>query len=172
MRGEIDEQLAGPGKRTCTDVARSITRAHPEVILYPKDVQNSISDENDRESLNGRTATQQLMHDLEHYPGAIFFKKHEAGRDDGPIACLFWTYSWAVSQWKGHPEVLSFDNTYKTNKFNMPLLQVTGITSSWTTFSVGWALLDGETEASFAWAIGQIQKVAPVSESRRLTSPS
>ena len=90
----------------------------------------------------------------------FFFKEHEAGGDDGPIAGLFWTYSWAVGQWKRHPEVLSFDNTYKTNKFNMPLLQVTGVTGSWTTFSVGWALLGDETEASFSWAISQIQKVA------------
>ena len=49
---EIDEQLAGASKRTCNDVSRNITRMHPEVTLYAKDVQN-ISDKNDRESLNG-----------------------------------------------------------------------------------------------------------------------
>ncbi|KAM6518946.1 hypothetical protein FSOLCH5_007710 [Fusarium solani] len=30
--------------------------------------------------------------------------------------------------WKRFPEVLGMDNTYKTNRFNMYLFQVTGIT--------------------------------------------
>jgi hypothetical protein len=41
---------------------------------------------------------------------------------------VFWTYPWCQKMWKRFPEVLGIDNTYKTNRFNMYLFQVTGIT--------------------------------------------
>ena len=51
-----------------------------------------------------------------------------------------YTSTKCISKWQENPEVLAFDNTYKTNKFSMPLLQTTGITSVSTTFRLAFAL--------------------------------
>ncbi|RKF54481.1 hypothetical protein GcM3_208043, partial [Golovinomyces cichoracearum] len=48
--------------------------------------------------------------------------------------------------------VILVDNTYKTNKFDMPLLHIIGITSSGMTFSIGFCFLPGETKEDFIWA--------------------
>ena len=55
-------------------------------------------------------------------------------------------------------ELLSFDVIYKTNQFNMPLAQVTGITGCTTTFSVAWALLDNEREESHNWYLDELRR--------------
>lgn len=68
---------------------------------------------------------------------------------DGRIQRIYWTYRWCIEMWKHNPDLLSFDNTYKVNKFNMPLCQVAGITPLHTTFPVAYCLLSGEKEASF-----------------------
>ena len=48
--------------------------------------------------------------------------------------------------------VLIKDCTYKTNRFNMPLLNLVGITNLNTTFEIGMAWLSGETESDYLWA--------------------
>jgi histone-lysine N-methyltransferase SETD2 len=42
--------------------------------------------------------------------------------------------------------VFLLDCMYKTNKFDMPLLNMVGITSTYATFNVGFAFLHAENE--------------------------
>lgn len=159
FEGEIGTLAEGPMKRMCKDIAREVGQTHPEAIITARDVQN-LRDQNRVASLHGRTPTQQLLEDLNNDPDARIMKRHLNNRDDGPIISLMWTYNWAIAKWKENPEVLSFDNTYKTNRFNMPLLQITGITNLSTTFNVAWALLSDEAEGSFEWAITQLRTIS------------
>jgi hypothetical protein len=62
--------------------------------------------------------------------------------------------------WRQHPEYLSFDNTYKTNRFNMPLLQIGGLTGLHTNFCVGFSLTSGEAEEDFLWSLEQLKTLA------------
>ena len=67
---------------------RDISRSHLGVTITARDVQN-IADEKRRQSLHGCTATQQLVHELEHEPGVKFAKEHAPDMDDGRIVSLF-----------------------------------------------------------------------------------
>jgi hypothetical protein len=55
--------------------------------------------------------------------------------------------------------IFFLDYTYKTNKFNMPLLNVVGITSTYATFNVGFAFLHSENEEAYAWVLEQFSEV-------------
>jgi len=48
---------------------------------------------------------------------------------------------------------------YKTNKFDMPLLNVVGITSTYVTFNAGFTFLHAENEEVYAWVLEQFSKV-------------
>ena len=52
-----------------------------------------------------------------------------------------------------NPEVLIMDCTYKTNKYKMPLLTICGVTSSGTTFIVGFAFLHEEIKEYYDWVL-------------------
>nr|XP_043620335.1 PKS-NRPS hybrid synthetase cheA-like [Erigeron canadensis] len=51
------------------------------------------------------------------------------------------------------PDVLLIDATYNTNKFDMPLLEIVGVTSTSKTFSIAFVLLDRERTSNFIWAL-------------------
>lgn len=51
--------------------------------------------------------------------------------------------------WRRFPEVLSFDNTYNTNRFKLPLFQVTGQTCLGTVFNAAFGLIDNERLEGF-----------------------
>ena len=55
-------------------------------------------------------------------------------------------------------DVILIDSTYKTNKFNMPLLILTGISEEGKTFMIGFAVLSSEKEANVSWALDKIFK--------------
>ena len=80
--------------------------------------------------------------------------------DTKRINRVFWTYEWCIKMWAYHPEILLFDKTYRTNQFNMPLLNISGITGLHTNFPVAFVLTSDETEASFLWSLNRLAFVA------------
>ena len=40
--------------------------------------------------------------------------------------------------------VFLIDNTFKTNRYRLPLLDIVGVTPTWMTFSAAFAYLEGE----------------------------
>ncbi|KAM4065070.1 MULE transposase [Hirsutella rhossiliensis] len=50
------------------------------------------------------------------------------------------------------------DNTYKVNRFNMPLLQIIGTTGLHKSFSVGFGLTAKEDEGAFQWILSQLRE--------------
>jgi len=42
------------------------------------------------------------------------------------------------------------DNTYKTNKYRLPLLEIVGVTSTSLTFSTTFVLMSSEREKNFS----------------------
>ncbi|GAU28509.1 hypothetical protein TSUD_156660 [Trifolium subterraneum] len=51
------------------------------------------------------------------------------------------------------------DSTYKTNKYNMPLFEIVGFTSTERTYNVGFAWLTNEKEDNFIWALQQLRSL-------------
>jgi hypothetical protein len=78
---------------------------------------------------------------------------------EGVIDCVFFMHQSSVSMCQTFGTVFFLDYTYKTNKFNMPLLKVVGITSTYATFNVGFAFLHAENEEVYTWVLEQFSEV-------------
>jgi len=58
--------------------------------------------------------------------------------------------------YKKFNDVILIDNTYKTNRFRMPLLVLAGISEEAKTFVLGFAALKSEEECNVNWALSKI----------------
>jgi hypothetical protein len=61
--------------------------------------------------------------------------------------------------WKRFPEVLSFNNTYNTNRFKLPLFQVTGQICLKTVYNAAFGLIDNKRMADFEFLTIQIRQL-------------
>ena len=72
--------------------------------------------------------------------------------------------------WKQHPDILLLDCTYKTNRFNMPLLNICTISGNNKVIQLGLTFLSGERKADYMWAIRQLRTVMTTSSIEELVS--
>ncbi len=108
-----------------------------------------------RERLNGLTATQAFVKELES--GGI---KVRTLRDEEDRVCaVFWTYDWCRTMWKKFPEVLGLDNTYKTDRFRLHLFQATGVTDQKSLANFAFGLINGEKEHHFQWLCDRLEEL-------------
>ncbi|CZS93089.1 uncharacterized protein RCO7_11158 [Rhynchosporium graminicola] len=75
----------------------------------------------------------------------------------GPLERLFFIHPTSIRLWKQHSDVLLLDCIYKTNRFNMPLLNICGITGNNMVIQLGLVFLSGETERDYTWALLQLR---------------
>jgi hypothetical protein len=59
--------------------------------------------------------------------------------------------------WKRFPEVLSFDNTYNTNRFKLPLFQVIGQICLKMVYNAAFGLINNERIAGFEFLTIQVR---------------
>ena len=65
------------------------------------------------------------------------------------VSDVFWTHCDSVKLLNAFHIVLLMDNTYKTNKYKLSLLEIIGVTSTGLTFSIAFVLLSNEHENNF-----------------------
>jgi hypothetical protein len=56
-------------------------------------------------------------------------------------------------------EVLTMDCTYKTNKYKMPLLIITGVTALNTSFYAGFCFMRGESYSDYVWVMEAVVRL-------------
>ncbi|KAJ3455772.1 hypothetical protein MRS44_017254 [Fusarium solani] len=79
--------------------------------------------------------------------------------DSGRVEAVIFAHPQSLGYLKLYPEVLILDCTYKTNKHNMPLLDIVGVDACQRSFCVEFAFLSGEEEDDFTWALGQLRHI-------------
>lgn len=144
------------------DVAEKLQRDNSGVVVYPRDIWN-LNSEFKKEKYQGRTATQQFVYDLlqkQDNGEAHVEVLYEHATSNEQVRSVFWAYRDNIKFWKENPDVLLFDNTYKTNRFNMPLFEGNGVTGLSSTFNVCFALLPNESEFSFTWVFQKLRELA------------
>ena len=110
-----------------------------------------------REKLGGLSPTAALvkLFDERSIPYFVKWSDTEPNRLIG----LIWTFPYCIRMWKRYPEIMSFDNTYNTNRFKLPLFQVTGQTCLKSVYNAAFGLIDNERREGFqflAEGIGQL----------------
>jgi hypothetical protein len=70
---------------------------------------------------------------------------------------MFIAHPKSIQLFKRFNDVLILDCTYKTNRYNKPVLNIVGVTGSNKTIQVALCLVDGESEDEFIWALQQLK---------------
>jgi len=66
---------------------------------------------------------------------------------------LFWCHPYAMKLCNACYLVFLIDNTYKTYRYRLPLLDIVGVTPTGMTFSTGFAYLEGEHVNNVVWSL-------------------
>ena len=104
--------------------------------------------------LGGRSPMEALI-DLISIPD---YESHFRIVDD-VIVGVYFMHKDSVGLCKAYGTVFLMDCTYKTNKFQMPLLNIVGIASTYQTFNAGFVFLNEENEESYTWALEKFSRV-------------
>jgi hypothetical protein len=104
--------------------------------------------------LAGRSPIQALVDELSDSDRCIL---HFKVGPNNEITHLFFAYKTSIDLIRRFGSTLLMDCTYKTNRFKMPLLQVVGVTSFWTTFFACFVFLAKEEAQDYNWALQTIR---------------
>lgn len=141
------EGLYSSGVRTST-IVTSLESTFPDILVTSRDVHNHISKIR-MQKLQGFTSTQAFAKAIDDHGLEYAIEYEEA--DPDRLKYAFWSYPECQELLLNFNKVLSFDCTYKTNRYEMPLMNITGVTNRGTTFNVGFAILPDETQESYDW---------------------
>ncbi|RYC78170.1 hypothetical protein BFJ63_vAg18956 [Fusarium oxysporum f. sp. narcissi] len=156
IRATIESTSRRVGIRA-RDVRAVVQEQHPESTFTQRDIYNARALIN-RDKLNGYTPTAALikLFDEMDVPYVVKWADDEPSR----LVGLVWTFSYCLQMWKRFPEVISFDNTYNTNRFKLPLFQATGQTCLGSVFNAAFGLIDNERREGFQFLSESIRQLA------------
>lgn len=144
--------------RTCTTATMlyNLNRNHEEDPIWTKrDIQNAKYKIRQR-MLEGLTPTQALLKWLhasdEWY---VVFLKDSRDR----VTHLFFSRKSCHKMLKENWEVVIMDATYKTNRYKLPLLIITGVNALGGSFYVAFCFLAGEQFEDYFWALQQYRNM-------------
>lgn len=130
----VDMTVAGIKPR---DILNALKRRNKENASTMKTIYNAKANLRTHE-MEGRSAMQQLMKVLveKHY---VYWHRKDETTDE--VLDLFWAHPESILLSKCFPSVVLVDCTYKTNRYNMPLFAMVGVTSTARTFSIAHCFL-------------------------------
>ncbi|GKU11323.1 unnamed protein product [Fusarium langsethiae] len=138
------------------DVGGLVWDSHPGTVYTRKDIYNARTLLR-QEKLGGMSPTAALIKhfDDRDIPYAAKWSETEPDR----LVGLVWTFPYCLRMWKRFPEVMSFDNTYNTNRFKLPLFQATGQTCLKSVYSAAFGLIDNERREGFQFLAEGIRQL-------------
>jgi hypothetical protein len=123
----------------------------PDCILTTKDIVNSQRAELLQERAHW-TVAEHFIRDAEREVENGAFFRYELS-EERRIRSFFFVPNEASGVLVKHPDVLIIDCTYKTNLYNLPMVDMVGATANGTSFQVAIGLVANEDERSFSWIL-------------------
>lgn len=71
--------------------------------------------------------------------------------DDNRIDKVFWIDARSRADYQSFGDVITFDMTYRTNRYLLPFTPFTGVSHHYQSIMLGFALLRDKTEVLFIW---------------------
>ena len=78
--------------------------------------------------------------------------------DDAKLVVLFWCDSLMKEDFRIYGDVVIFDTTYCTNKYNLICAPLVGINNHWNTTMFGCAFITDEKVELFVWVLEQFKE--------------
>ena len=126
------------------EIASTISQTYPSQVWRIQDIYN-LRRQLKAELLQGSSPTEAMLEKL-------YLSRYEYNYnldENGKITLLFFAHPKLLQLLQQYSKVLLMDCTYKTNRFNMLLLDILGSTGLGKTFYVAFIFLSGETEEDY-----------------------
>jgi hypothetical protein len=106
------------------------------------------------EDLHGRSPLQALLYRMpDNY--IIWIDQDESHH----LQQMLFFHKTALDLWLHNPDVVLMDTTYNTNRFNLPLVNLVGVTASNKSFFIGAAFVPSESTEAFRWILIRLQLI-------------
>lgn len=88
-----------------------------------------------------------------------FFRfKIGGGEKANKLTAIFWRDAEMFEDYNIYGDVVIFDTTFRTNKYNLICAPIVGINNHWQTIMFGCAFIADETEETFQWVLNTFKK--------------
>ncbi|XP_021994268.1 protein FAR-RED ELONGATED HYPOCOTYL 3-like [Helianthus annuus] len=131
------------------DILNIIKEQNPENVSTRNTIYNARA-KLGRIQQAGETPMQILFQRLTTVGFAFF---HGTYGYDERVQDVFYIHLVSNRLWLAFPHVLIIDYTYKTNRYNMPLVHVVGVMSTSMSFCVAYTFIANEKEENFTWVL-------------------
>jgi MULE transposase domain/FAR1 DNA-binding domain len=132
-----------------------LLKDNPETLVAARDVYNTKTQLR-KDQLQGLTPIEALIRDFQ------FDTENWASRyttdDNGHVNFLFFANARSIELIQAYPDVILTDATYKSNRYEMPLIHFLGVTCIGTTFSIAFCFVSGETDMSYHAAVAAFKQ--------------
>ncbi|XP_074336578.1 protein FAR1-RELATED SEQUENCE 5-like [Apium graveolens] len=118
-----------------------------------QDVRNVIRDIRRRVFDSGDVGSEMaLLRQLKEKSFGNFFYRVDLD-EENRVRGLVWVDHRSLNAYTNFGDVISFDSTYRTNRYCMSFIQITGVNHHYQNILFGFALMRDETEISYKWVL-------------------
>ncbi|KAK1604441.1 hypothetical protein QYE76_028114 [Lolium multiflorum] len=148
----IEMETAGIRKHKIMDVLRMQCGGFDKVGCTTRDIYNFCHQYKQETVADGdaQTVIRHMMAREERDPG--FFFRYLVDKDDH-LKGLFWCDSQSRLDYKAFGDVVVFDSTYRTNKYNLPFVPFVGLNHHRSTVIFGCGIISHETTEVYEWML-------------------
>jgi len=141
------------GTRT-SHILTMLRQSDPANSIKPRDIHN-LRARLRTEFLDGRTPIQALLYQIPEEGDWIM--NYQA--TDNVVTAVFCTHKSALEILRDSHYVLVIDATYKTNRYNMPMVDIVGVTPLNKTFFVGFGFIQSEKEPFYRFILRDLHDI-------------
>lgn len=138
---------------TASKVLTSMALANPEGLSTLRDVQNELARAR-RVRFGDQTRLAYLIDSLQ---SGYFWRS--ATDSTSRITRLFVARHSTIQQFATTSDIICMDCTYKTNRYNLQLLNIIGVSGMNTTLPLAYCFLEGEDEYAYEWALATLKEL-------------
>jgi hypothetical protein len=120
-----------------------------EMLILRKDIDNELARLR-KEATGARTVVEALFDDLKKLK---FRFRYAVNDEDNSLEKLLIIHPKSIELLRRYPDVVLVDCTYKTNQYNLPLVNITAASGMNTSIQAGLAFIRSEAEASLSWVL-------------------
>ncbi|XP_035832802.1 PKS-NRPS hybrid synthetase CHGG_01239-like [Helianthus annuus] len=136
-------------------IFQTIRKQDPDRFHVQKDVQNVVAKIRAKQR-QGLTPMQSLENVLINND-FIYGTREEPGTE--VVTEIFFLHRYSRDMWRAFPHILLIHATYKTNLYNMPFVQIVGITPTNHSFCIAHAVVSKERGDNFVWVLERIKSM-------------
>ena len=167
----VHRQLDASGKASLSDLVSAgiapkdiqtyLRQQDPRSLSTRQDIYNCIAKLKD-DMHEGQSSIHALINKLDQ---GGFWSRVRVDENQRVTAILF-AHPGSLQYLQTYSDLLLLDCTYKTNKYQMPLLDMVGVDACQRSFCIAFAFLSGEQEEDYVWALDRLRCLYEVCDAK------